>query len=79
MSVLKVPLLVHESSLATLEVGFTCRKPCKLAFKPKVIQGLPLLQLLLQLIHRLLLFFNRADTHSKLLRLFDGAIGSGLG
>jgi hypothetical protein len=34
---------------------------------------------LLQLIHRSFMFFNGADTHSKLLRLFDGAIGSGLG
>jgi hypothetical protein len=48
-------------------------------FKPEVIQGLPLLQLLLQLIHRPLLFFNDKDTHNKLLCLLDGVIGSGLG
>jgi hypothetical protein len=37
------------------------------------------LQLLFQLIHRLLLLFNGMDTHNKLLRLLDGAIGSGFG
>jgi hypothetical protein len=34
---------------------------------------------LLQLIHHLLPFFNGTETHSKLLRLFDGAIVSSLG
>jgi hypothetical protein len=55
------------------------RKAYELAFKPEVVQGFPLLQLMLQLIHHLLPFFNGADTHSKLLRLFDGVVGSGLG
>jgi hypothetical protein len=68
-SVLEVPLLGCESSLTSLEARFKRRKACELTFKPEVVQGLPLLQLLLQLIHRLLPFFNGADTHSKLLRL----------
>jgi hypothetical protein len=55
------------------------RKACELAFRPEVIQGLPLLHFLLQLIHRLLPFFNGTNTHSKLLHLFDFTIGSGLG
>jgi hypothetical protein len=50
----------------------------KLAFKPEVIQDLPLLQLLFQLIHHLLLLFNDTDMHSKLLCLLDGTVGSGL-
>jgi hypothetical protein len=55
------------------------RKACELAFKPEVVMGLPLLQLLLQLIHHLLPFFNGTDTHNKLLCLFDDVVGSGLG
>jgi hypothetical protein len=61
-----------------LEAGFMCRKACELMFKPEVVQCLPLLQLLLQLIHRPLLLFNSMDTHSKLLHLLDGAVGLGL-
>jgi hypothetical protein len=54
-------------------------KACELTFKSEVVEGLPLLQLLLSLIHHLLPFFNGVDTHSKILRLLDGAVGLGLG
>jgi hypothetical protein len=79
MSVLEVPLLDRESSLVALKARFMHHKTCELAFKPEVIQGLPLLQLLLQLVNGSLPFFNGLDTHNKLLHLFDGAVGSGLG
>jgi hypothetical protein len=79
MGILKTLMLSCESSLAALQVGFTRRKACKLALKPEVVQLLLLLQLLFQLIHRLLLLYNGTNTCNKLLLLLDGAVGSGLG
>jgi hypothetical protein len=66
------------SNLTFLEAGFMHRKAYEIAFKSEVVQGLPLLQLLLHLIHCLLPFFNGADMHNKLLHQFDGAVGSSL-
>jgi hypothetical protein len=43
MGILKTLMLSCESSLATLQVGFTRRKACKLALKPEVVQLLLLL------------------------------------
>jgi hypothetical protein len=79
MSILKIFLLDRESSLTTLQAGFVRHKACKLMLKSEVVQRLPLLQLLFQLIHHPLLLFNGTNTRSKLLLLLDGAIGSGLG
>jgi hypothetical protein len=62
-----------------LQARFVRCKARKLMFKPYVVQGLSLLQLLFQFIHCLLPLFNDTNTHIKLLRLLDGAVGSGPG
>jgi hypothetical protein len=63
MNILKILLLSHEGSLMALQAGFMRCKAYKIMFKPETVQGLPLLQLLFQLIHRLLQLFNGTDTH----------------
>jgi hypothetical protein len=42
-SVLEVPLLGRDNSLASLEDGFMCPKAYELTFNPEVVQGLLLL------------------------------------
>jgi hypothetical protein len=72
-------MLHLKSGLVTVKVGLADGQALKLAAEVVVIQLLPLLQPLPQLLHCSLPLGYCTDKHGKLLLLLESGVGTGLG